>query len=163
MTRIVACLFVLGLVVAGTSGANAQTAGDLVGTWAHVENNNVRADGTRNDTFGPNPKGSAIFTSNGPFSFYFHRADLPKLASNNRAQGTAEENKATVAGSIAVYGTYAVIDKFWFSRSRAHRSPKWINTDQKRPIIAYTDDAFTILNTGGSAGGQNTVRFVRLK
>lgn len=31
--------------------------------------------------------------------------DTPKFASNNRANGTAEENKAAVAGGIGFFGT----------------------------------------------------------
>ena len=115
------------------------------------------------ETFGPNPKGSAIFTANGRFSFYFHRADLPKFATGNRAQGSAEENKAVASGSIALYGTYAVTDKVLVLKVEGSSFPNWIDTDQKRPIVSFTDDQFTIVNAGGSAGGQNTVRFVHLK
>jgi hypothetical protein len=32
----------------------------------------------------------------------------PKFASNNRATGTPEENKAVVQGLIAFFGTYSV-------------------------------------------------------
>ncbi|MDB5603197.1 MAG: hypothetical protein JWP25_97 [Bradyrhizobium sp.] len=36
------------------------------------------------------------------------RADLPKLAENDRGKATAEEARAVVGGSIAYYGTYFV-------------------------------------------------------
>jgi hypothetical protein len=36
------------------------------------------------------------------------RSDLPKFASNNRAQATGEEGKAVAQGMIAFYGTYTV-------------------------------------------------------
>jgi putative aminopeptidase FrvX len=32
----------------------------------------------------------------------------PKIASNNRLAGTAEDNKAIVAGTLALFGTYSV-------------------------------------------------------
>jgi hypothetical protein len=81
--------------------AQAQTAQDLVGTWQLVSNKNVRQDGTRVDIFGTNPKGLYVFTSNGHFAIINARPDLPKFASNNRNEGTPEENKAIVQGSIA--------------------------------------------------------------
>ena len=40
--------------------------------------------------------------------------------------------------------------------------PNWVDTDQKRPIAAFSSGEFTILNAGGSAGGQNTVKFKRI-
>ncbi len=46
--------------------------------------------------------------SDGHFSRLLSRLDLPKFASNNRAMGTPEENKAVMQGSIA-----------YFARSRA--------------------------------------------
>jgi hypothetical protein len=57
---------------------------------------------------GINPKGLLIFTENGYFSSQIVRSDLPKFASNNRAQGTPEENKAVVQGSSSTFGTYTV-------------------------------------------------------
>jgi hypothetical protein len=36
------------------------------------------------------------------------RRDRPEFAINNRLQGTAEENKAIVQGTVAFYGTWTV-------------------------------------------------------
>jgi Lipocalin-like domain len=60
-----------------------------------------------------NLKGIVIYTSDGHFAFVSVRADLPKLAANDRARATAEEARAMVAGSNAYYGTYSVneVDK----------------------------------------------------
>jgi len=57
------------------------------------------------------PKGIIVFTSDGRFIYLYSRGDLPKFASNNRATGTADENKAVVQGSIATFGTYSVAGK----------------------------------------------------
>src|SRR5216117_4082860 len=46
--------------------------------------------------------------SNGRYVIAFSRADLPKVASNNRTTATAEENKAIVGGSLAHFGTVSV-------------------------------------------------------
>jgi hypothetical protein len=52
--------------------------------------------------------GSGTKQADGHFSLVNTRADLPKFASNRRDQGTPEENKAVVQGSIAYFGTYSV-------------------------------------------------------
>jgi Lipocalin-like domain len=87
----------LGLALC-SSNAIGQSAKDLVGTWTIASA----------EAFGPNPKGLLIFEPNGRYSLMLMRADLPKYASNNRAQGTSEEYKAIGAGSISYFGTYSV-------------------------------------------------------
>ncbi len=103
-------LLILG-AVSFTGHAVAQQKSvkeQLVGTWTLVSAASVRSDGSKVDVFGPNPKGTLIYTSDGHFALVQMRADLPKLASNSRDRGTPEENKAVVQGSIAYFGTYAV-------------------------------------------------------
>ena len=60
------------------SPAHAQTAKDLVGTWQHAGNVNIAVDGKKTDTFGPNPKGMAIFSADGHFMIINLRNDLPR-------------------------------------------------------------------------------------
>ena len=71
---------VLGLCVTLLSGdVSAQqkiTKDQLVGTWAYVSVVVQHADGTRIETFGPNPKGSLIFTADGRYSLVLLRPDL---------------------------------------------------------------------------------------
>jgi hypothetical protein len=91
-------------------GAGAQTVKDLVGIWSLESDTNITPDGRTIQVFGPNPQGIAIFDSNGHFAIINSRSDLPKFTSNNRMQGTAEENEKIVHGSIAFFGTYSVVD-----------------------------------------------------
>src|SRR6185295_5775279 len=90
------------------TSASAQTAKDVVGTWAYVSAENTRADGTKFPTFGPSPKGIVMFDANGRYALIVTRSGQPKFASNNRMEGTAEENKAIVSGSISHFGKYTV-------------------------------------------------------
>src|SRR5215203_7466961 len=85
--------------------AQAQTAQDMIGSWALVANVNIREDGTRVDVYGADPKGIQIFESGGRFALITTRSDLPRFASNNRMTGTPEENAAIVRGSNAFFGT----------------------------------------------------------
>jgi hypothetical protein len=127
----------LGLTVMPGS-AFAQTAKDLVGTWKMVTNINTAPDGTKSESFGPTPNSILTFDANGRFVFVGTRPNLPKFASNNRMQGTAEEN--IVQGSIAYFGTSSVLDKVLIQKLEGGTWPSWIGTNQKRPIISFMGD-----------------------
>ena len=90
-------VFLSGLAIAQTKSLKEQ----LVGTWLVAAVDNIRPDGSRFQSLGPNPKGIMMFDANGWFSFQLARPGRPKFASDNRLQGTAEENKATVQGSLS--------------------------------------------------------------
>jgi len=106
MIGVIACL--LGVALFACDAA-AQTAKDLVGTWTPVSITAVQ-DGKTIEPYGPNPKALLMFDDKGRYASLIIRSDLPKFASNNRTTGTADENKAAVAGSLAHYGTYRVED-----------------------------------------------------
>ena len=78
----------------------------LVGAWAYVSSTARLPDGS--PLWGANPKGLMIFTGSGSFSWRIFRSDRPKFASKNRMEGTPEENKATLQGSLTYFGTYSV-------------------------------------------------------
>jgi len=157
---------VLGLaMLPATSGAQQKSLREqLVGNWMMVSNINTAANGTKSDLFGPNPKGSMIFESNGRFSLIGVRSDLPKFGTNNRATGTAEENKAVMQGSIAYFGTYSVneADKSYTVQIEGATFPNWTGTTQTRRISISGDD-LTFVNAAGSSGGSNEVKWKRVK
>ena len=103
----------------------AQTAKDLVGTWKPVSVVVTGPDGRRSEPFGPSPNSILTFDANGRFVLVNTRPDLPKFVSNNRMQGTAEENKAIVQGSIAYFGTYSA--GLWpiFERANARNAREY--------------------------------------
>src|SRR5712692_8465895 len=71
------------------SGAFAQSANDVVGTWTLVSSI-TEQDGKKTDQFGPGAKGMLSLDAGGRFMLTIIGADLPKFASNNRATGTPE-------------------------------------------------------------------------
>jgi hypothetical protein len=143
----------LGLAVLPVS-AFAQSAKDIVGTWELVSSVNTAADGTKTDAWGPNPKGETTYERDGRFSVILTRSDLPKFASDNRMQGTPDENKAIVQGSNANYGTYSVANKVITQHIEGGTFPNWNGTDQKRTITSYTKDqmTFTLVQSMGGTG-----------
>jgi hypothetical protein len=163
LTAATASLLLLALAVPAGDAA-AQGAKSLVGTWTVVSTDNVDASGMKTPTFGPNPRGSLIFTSNGRYSINITRGSLPKFASDNRAKGTAEENQAVIAGSIAHFGKYTVDekDKAFTFHIESSTYPNWDGTAQKRPFTVSGDE----LKYGvaaGSAGGRVELVWKRAK
>ena len=146
-----------------TGPAVAQTAKELVGTWSMVSNVNVRPDGSKVDLFGPNPKAMVMFDGNGHFVLDQGNPNLPKFKSNNRAQGTPEENQAVVQGSLSYHGTYSVADKVLTFKVEGSSFPNWVGTDQKRTITSFTGDDLRWTNPGASVGGSADTVWKRLK
>jgi hypothetical protein len=140
----------------------AETAKDFVGTWTLVSATTEQG-GNKSDTFGPNAKGVLVFDNNGRYVITFIGSNVPKFASNNRAAGTAEENKAVVAGSLAHFGTYTVneADKSFTFRVENATFPNWDNTELKRPFVMTGDELK--YTAAASAGGTATVIWKRAK
>jgi hypothetical protein len=80
----------------------------IVGAWTLVSVTSEMDDGKKGEPFGPSPKGVIIFSSDGHFSLFQSRAEIPKIAANDRAKATAEEAQGIVASSIAYYGSYSI-------------------------------------------------------
>jgi hypothetical protein len=136
---------------------------DFVGTWTLVSAI-TEQPGNKSDTFGPDAKGVLMFDANGRYVITFIGANLPKFASNNRANGTADENKAIVGGSLAHFGTYVVneADKSFTFRVESATFPNWDKTDQKRSFV-ITGDELKSTAPVASAGGTGTVTWKRAK
>jgi Lipocalin-like domain len=150
----------LGVVLLAGDAVAQQTSlkEQLVGTWIYVSSTSTRADGSKTDL--SNLKGIVIYTSDGHFAFVSVRDDLPKMANPDRAQATAEEARAVVAGSIAYYGTYSLneVDKVLTANVEGSTYANLIGTDQKRMITSLTADELKFTNPRTPAG--NTLEFV---
>ena len=101
---------VAGLVLLPSHAVAQQKSlkDQLAGTWDIVSWERTNPDGTKAQAFGANPKGINVFGADGRFVVFYTRADLPKLASNDRLKSTPQEAKTIADGSIAYHGTYSV-------------------------------------------------------
>jgi hypothetical protein len=144
-------IWAAGVVLA--NAAAAQTAADLVGSWAVVSVDNVSPDGKRSPAFGPNPQGVVILDGHGRYAEVILRSDLPRIAARNRTQGTPEENRAIAQGILAFYGPYSVAGNVVTLSVDGSSFPNWIGTDQTRTITSFTRDQMTWTNSVGSSGG----------
>ena len=155
-------LTTVGLLALGVSLPSRDAAAQqktlkeqVVGTWAYVSVDIVGADGSRVPLYGPNPQGLASFDGNGHYILLTARRGQAKFVSNNRNEGTPEENKAVVQGSIAHFGTYTVneADKTITFHIETSTFPNWNGTEQKRPFTVTGDELkwTTPASSGGSA------------
>ena len=153
----------LSVGIVTLTGALAQGAHDLVGTWTLVSAITDK-EGTKSDIFGPNAKGILVFDANHHYVIAFTSATLPRFASNNRANGTADENKAIVGGSLAHFGTYTADDtnKSFSFHVESATFPNWNGTEQKRSF-AISGDELKFADPHASAGGVATVIFKRAR
>jgi hypothetical protein len=144
--------------------AVAQNMNDIVGTWTLVSSVTER-DGTKTDQFGSGAKGMLTLDAGGHFMLTIIGPDLPKFASNNRAAGTPEENKAIVSKSIAMIGTYSInsADKTLIFKVDSASFPNWNGTEQKRLLASSNADELKYITPTASSGGVGTVTWKRAK
>ena len=162
-TVVAVSALVLGTGLLANGAAQQKTLKDqLIGTWTFVGSTGKNPDGS--PIWGANPKGLLIFTDNGRYSSHIVRSDVPKFAAKNRLQGTPDENKAAVHGSIGTFGTYTVDEasKSFTVRFEASSYPNNTGTEQTRPFTITGDD-LKITNPASSAGGQTELTYKRAK
>jgi hypothetical protein len=163
MSKLIRSIAAFSIVLSMPVAAFAQGGQELAGGWTYVSAVTER-DGTKSDIFGPAAKGALVFDTHGRYTITFISSGLPKFAANNRAAGTAEENKAVVTGSLAHFGTYTVDQegKNFTFHIEASTYPNWTNTEQKRAFSIAADE-LTYTDPNASAGGRATVIWKRVK
>lgn len=136
----------------------------LVGTWKIVSVDNTRPDGSIKQIFGANPRGIAVFDTHGNAVVVLMRSDRANFAADNRDLGTPEENKATVQGTHAYFGTYSVIEaeKTLVFHNEGNTFPNQEGVDTNR-FISITGDEFRWTTPAPSVGGRSEAVWRRVK
>ena len=93
------------------------------------------------------------------------RSDRPRFVSNDRINGTAEENRRTIQGSLAYFGTYSVneADRLLISRIEGSTFPNSEGEEQKRIITRLTEDELVYTNFETTLGATVEAVWRRLK
>ena len=131
-------------------------AEQFVGTWTLVELFYTTQNGTRIDSLGSDPMGRLRLDADGTFTLQIMRRGLPKFKSNNREQGTAEENRAVVQGTVSYFGTYSVneADRIFAVHIEACSYPNFEGAVQQRPFT-LKGDILTFTNKNSSVAGSS--------
>src|SRR5262245_10436236 len=158
-------------VVAWSAGqAVAEQAKSLkeqiVGTWTFVVAEITAPDGKKSFPFGETPKGIIVFTPDGHFAQIHVASDVPKIASNNRLTGTADEYATIMRRSISLFGTYTIDEgkKTVTFHIVSSTYPNWQGESQTRTIDRLTADEFVNTNpniAGGRGSASNLYRRVK--
>lgn len=115
-----AAIFIAGQV-------SAQGLNSVAGTWRIVAVT-VEVNGKISLPYGPHPEGKLVFTSDLHFVELIRDPRIPHFRSNERGGGTDAENRAVMAGTLALYGRYTVDAEGKFSGNTVEGSsfPNWI-------------------------------------
>src|ERR1700704_6470889 len=162
MTKLVTFAVLAASALCAGMTTNAAALGeDLVGTWAWESVDNTHSDGAKTQPFGPKPGGYLTFDANGRFFWLITRPGRSKFASGRRDQGTPEENKATVQGSLAYCGTYLVSNGTLILKIEASSYPNEEGAEQRR-TFALNGDELTWKNPTVSTGASGVARLMRV-
>jgi lipocalin-like protein len=146
---VLAVLACVGLA-AVSNGALAQQKSikdQLTGAWTLLLDDSIKADGSQEPLFGPNPIGSLIINPNGRYSVQIMReVNRPQFASKNLNTGTAEEIRAALLGMIGHFGAYTVNenDKSITFLIEGSSFPNLQGIKQRWQIANITDDVLTL-------------------
>lgn len=154
LVRVATVLFALGFWNGGAATQTKSLKDQLVGTWDFVVAEVTAPDGTKSLPFGATPKGVLIFTPDGRFAQIHVASEAPKIASNNRMTGSADEYAAIMRGSVAVFGSYIVDED---KRTVTYKIisatfPNWAGESQTRTIDKLTADEFVNTNPNVAGG-----------
>ena len=152
------------LMLLAPSGAAAQQGGKspVAGIWMLVSQVVTKADGTKVDGFGANPKGMLVFDGGGYYSLQICRAGRAKFASGSRDKGTPQEYQAAVNDCNPHWGRYTVAgDKIVFDIEDA-MYPNWNGLKQER-AFKIEGDQLRYFVPAGSTGGTAEVVWRRVK
>ena len=142
--------------VAPAHSQQSSLSQQLVGTWSFLVTAAARKDGTTVDVFGPTPNGVFMLHPDGHFVMINTRPGLPKYASGNRMQGTPDEFRETVLGSIAYFGTYSVDEarKEFVLKVKGSTFPDYEGQEQVRAFTLSGDELKSV-NPNPSQGGSS--------
>ncbi|WP_454856647.1 lipocalin-like domain-containing protein [Rhizobium binxianense] len=125
--------------LAAESPALAAGANRYAGTWRMVSAQ-IDPQGANRPAYGANPHGWLVFTEELTFVEVLTDPSVPKFASNARGQGTDEENRRAMAGSIGFFGRYTLDENGEFNGNRVEGStfPNWVGQERTREQLRMT-------------------------
>jgi Lipocalin-like domain len=141
----------------------------IVGAWTLVSIDTIAPDGTKQQSFGSNPKGVLILDPSGRYAYVAGRPDRPKFKATGsarsaaRSEGTAEEFAAAAREFVANFGTWSVneADKTLIRKYEIALIPNNDRNETRASVSLAGDELkLTIIPT---AGGRNETLYRRAK
>jgi hypothetical protein len=138
----------------------------MVGMWTLVSADTTDKDGKKTPFLdGADIKGMLVFAANGKMLFQAISNSIPVIASKDRMNTTAQEEKAVAHGTLSYWGTYSVSEPDGVVTLKIERStfPNQTLADGKRIIKMTGADDMKWETPSRSAGGRNDLVWRRVK
>jgi len=117
---------VLVFFVLGVQSSFADDRSHLHGVWKLVSYEvEVQATGRKEPLMGRNPRGYAIFTTQG-------RAMFVITGEGRKPAKTVEERAELLNSMLAYTGTYRIEADMWITKVEVAWNPEWVGTEQTR-------------------------------
>lgn len=133
-------IVVAAVLALSSCAPSPEPRNQVVGTWQMVSAQ-IDRNGVLEPAYGDRPRGMLTFTPDMHFVEVLTDSTVPPFASDARGEGTAAENRAAIAGSIGMFGTYTVDGGGQFSGNRVEGAtfPNWVGdvrtTDELRIVV----------------------------
>lgn len=155
-----ALIFQFGIAVAEQRPLKEQ----LIGVWTLVSNEHTLPDGSKRPLYGAEPKGTLILAADGRYATISVSSDRLTFKSNNRLQGTTEENQSAVRGTNASFGTWSAEEasQSLILRFEGNLFRNLEGTDSKR-AVTLVGDMMTVINPAPGVGGRAEIAYRRAR
>ena len=162
----VATLLILtgSLLISGASARDKSLKEQVVGAWTLISFESFDTAGTMVPSIeGGNLKGMLILTNDGLLSVQI-MSEIPKLASKDRLNTTAAEDKAIAHGVLSFFGTYTIgeVDKSISFHIERSSFPNQVTGKGAKRAVTITGDEMKFDNPGRTAGGNVVIVWKRL-
>lgn len=147
----------------------SSTAPDVAGTWQVVSATEYapgekEKGGAGQEFYGPRPQGCLMLDAQGHYMLTVMRNDLPRFERAGklvgREDGTDEQNRRVVHGSIANFGTYEVRDGMLVLHIEKATYPNWDAPFTQRRPYQLRGDSLIYQVPDASSGNGRTAEFI---
>jgi hypothetical protein len=159
-------LLVLALLDGDAVAQQPALKGQLAGAWTLVSEDSVVSNGTKEQFYGPNPKGILILDASGRYALVQGSPDRPKLKSASRSDlnATDDELKALLRGFASNMGAWSVndADRTLILKFEAALIPNNEGAEFKNTVNLVGDE-LTLTRTSPVTGSKTAVVYRRAK
>lgn len=131
----------------------------LTGTWKLTAAPEIRADGSRDTSFGSNSHGLLIIDENGYYSLQIYKSIRGKFASGDKRKGTEAEYRAAALDTSSHYGRCFIdTERNLLVFRIEHASfPNWDGSEQARQFELKGDELRYRVPASASGNGTSAI------
>jgi hypothetical protein len=145
------------IAMAYPSNGNAQSKGDLVGTWKLVSAKDTTDKGEVRDAYGLSPTGFITYTADGRMMAIITNDGRKPLSVPDHVSAPAEERAEAFATLVAYAGTFTVTGDKVIHHVGAAWIQNLVNMDLARSIVKFEGNRVTLRTTPFSRSGVHIV------